>query len=218
MEPGNSQTKDFVSEVDRSNHNATTKDEGQQKSLLDVDSSNDDTRDMECGIGSFRPSCFQPCANIYCFFKSIIRILRQPPYILLASAMSVKMLGIAGVFSFNAKYLEVQFFLPAWKSNAVMVLSTLPFLSFHSHYFSLTFSFSLHSFSLSLSLSLSLHSLTLSLSLSLFLSLSSALSTVSFRSTFPLSLFIFILSFSLFSTHSLSSHSLSLSLSLLFVL
>lgn len=67
MEPGNSQTKDFVSEVDHSNHNATTKDEGQQRSLLDVDSSNDDTRDMECGIGSFRPSCLQPYTNIYCF-------------------------------------------------------------------------------------------------------------------------------------------------------
>lgn len=63
------------------------------------------------------------------FLKSLIRIIRHVPYVLITAAISVKVVGIAGIFSFNAKYLEAQFFLPAWKSNALMGMIKLLALS-----------------------------------------------------------------------------------------
>ncbi|XP_053376208.1 solute carrier organic anion transporter family member 2B1-like [Mercenaria mercenaria] len=58
--------------------------------------------------------------SILGFFKSIFRLVCNPVYMLLVVSNCVALFAVAGMLAFSAKYLETQFFIPAWKANMLL--------------------------------------------------------------------------------------------------
>jgi len=54
------------------------------------------------------------------FFRSLFRLLSNSVYVALVCSTCVFLFGIGGTISFNAKYLETQYFLPTWKANMIL--------------------------------------------------------------------------------------------------
>ncbi|XP_036354665.1 solute carrier organic anion transporter family member 2A1-like [Octopus sinensis] len=63
------------------------------------------------------------------FFRSLRRICRKKSYLFLVCGVTSNIVGVSGVSSFAAKYIETQYHLPAWKSNAVLGVINLLALS-----------------------------------------------------------------------------------------
>ncbi|GAB1602741.1 solute carrier organic anion transporter family member 2A1-like [Argonauta hians] len=63
------------------------------------------------------------------FLRSFKRICRKKSYVFFVCAVSLNIMAVAGVSSFGAKYIETQYHLPAWKSNAVLGATNLFALS-----------------------------------------------------------------------------------------
>lgn len=54
------------------------------------------------------------------FFKSIFRLVCNTVYAPLVVSSCVQLFAIAGTLAFSAKFLETQFFIPAWKANLLL--------------------------------------------------------------------------------------------------
>ncbi|XP_014770122.1 solute carrier organic anion transporter family member 1C1 [Octopus bimaculoides] len=63
------------------------------------------------------------------FFRSLRRICQKKSYLFLVCGVTSNIMGVGGVSSFGAKYIETQYHLPAWKSNAVLGVTNLLALS-----------------------------------------------------------------------------------------
>ena len=124
MEPGNSETKDCIPEVDHGKHNTITNTEDHQKASMETDNSDDDKADLECGIGSFRPACLQPCTNMYCFvfFYSLAGLSTST----LSSYITSQITALERQFGFSST--ESGFLLAC---NDIGFLATVLFVSYY---------------------------------------------------------------------------------------
>lgn len=58
--------------------------------------------------------------SMFGFFKSIARLVCNTVYMPLVASTCVTLFAVAGMLAFSAKYLETQFFIPAWKANVLL--------------------------------------------------------------------------------------------------
>ncbi|WAR03470.1 SO2A1-like protein [Mya arenaria] len=59
------------------------------------------------------------------FLKSLFRLVSNSVYMPLTLSTCVILFGVAGMIAFSAKYLETQFFIPAWKANMLVGLMNI---------------------------------------------------------------------------------------------
>lgn len=59
------------------------------------------------------------------FMKTILRLVTNPVYMPMVVATCIILFSVAGAVSFSAKYLETQYFIPAWKANMLLGVTNI---------------------------------------------------------------------------------------------
>ncbi|XP_052765230.1 solute carrier organic anion transporter family member 2A1-like [Mya arenaria] len=66
------------------------------------------------------------------FLAAVLRLLKNPTYVILSLSSVVNLVGVAGVLSFMPKYLASQYSVPLWQANIILALSSISAVSLGS--------------------------------------------------------------------------------------